>query len=209
MARVAHVRVEGVEASGRATLKALLAECVARREWRADRPWLAHGGSPGLFEMEYFRHAAIAWETDHPGGPPLSAAGFLRIGRDETDALAYVFTLRELSERLPAATFRVDDPDNPILKMRRLDLRAGRLPDGSQVEAVLVVRPIFKKLPGAVIEMFPPRALGFAFGTPAGDDRERRDWSFQVHGMRGSAPSFVEAEAEAMRIYRGLRFLSE
>jgi len=70
-----------------------------------------------------------------------------------------------------------------------------------------VARPINKRMPGAVIEMYPPRALGSAFGTLEGRDRERRDWGFRVHGMRDSRPGFLEAEAEAMRIYRGLRFL--
>jgi hypothetical protein len=78
----------------------------------------------------------------------------------------------------------------------------------AQLEAVLVARPIFKRLPGAVIEMYPPRALGSAFGTVEATDERRRNWSFLVHGMRATAPTFLEAEAEAMRIYRGLRFLS-
>ena len=69
-------------------------------------------------------------------------------------------------------------------------------------------RPIFKRLRGGQrIEMYPPRALGSAFGTLEGIDGERRSWSFLVHGMRDSRPSFFEAEAEAMRIWRGLRFL--
>ena len=55
--------------------------------------------------------------------------------------------------------------------------------------------------------MYPPRALGTAFGTIEGSDGERRAWSFLVHGMRDSRPSFLEAEAEALRIWRGLRFL--
>jgi hypothetical protein len=207
MARVVHVRVHGIEASDREALHARLDELSARREWRADKPWLADAGSRGLFEMEYFRHAAESEDTEAPDSPPLCAAGFLRIGRDETDALALLFSLRDLSERFHAHIV-VRDPDNPIAKMRRLELLGGLLPDGHQLESVLVVRPIFKKLPGAVIEMYPPRALGFAFGTLDGADQERRAWSFLVHGMRGTAPDFLEAEAEAMRIYRGLRFLS-
>jgi hypothetical protein len=30
-------------------------------------------------------------------------------------------------------------------------------------------------------------------------------WSFAIHGMQDQAPGFLEAEAEAMRIYRSLR----
>jgi hypothetical protein len=60
---------------------------------------------------------------------------------------------------------------------------------------------------GNRIEMYPPRALGSAFGTMDGADGERRAWSFLVHGMRDSRPSFLEAEAEAIRMWRGLRFL--
>ena len=73
----------------------------------------------------------------------------------------------------------------------------------------MVRRPIFKRLRGGQrIEMYPPRALTSPLGVmDAGGDRERRSWSFLVHGMRDSRPSFLEAEAEAMRIWRGLRFL--
>ncbi|MBV8528682.1 MAG: hypothetical protein JOZ75_10230, partial [Candidatus Dormibacteraeota bacterium] len=99
-------------------------------------------------------------------------------------------------------------PDNPIAKLRHIELRSGRLPDGAALESILVKRQIFKRLRGGGrIEMYPPRALGSAFGTIEGSDPERRSWSFLVHGMRDSRPSFLEAEAEAMRIWRGLRFL--
>jgi len=102
----------------------------------------------------------------------------------------------------------VHDPENPIAKLRAIELRAGRLNDGAALETILVRRPIFKRMRGGQrIEMYPPRALGSAFGTIEGSDAERRAWSFRVHGMRDSRPSFLEAEAEAMRIWRGLRFL--
>jgi hypothetical protein len=210
MARVLHVRIHGLDQHQRAALHARLAEFASGREWRGDRPWLADHSSSGLFEMEYFRHAQRAdLETNDAATdrPPLSAAGFLRTGGDETDALAYVFGMRDLSERFDLTAI-VRDPDNPIAKLRLVELRCGRLPDGAPLEAILVARPIFKRLPGAVIEMYPPRALGSAFGTVEGEDEQRRDWHFLVHGMRDSAPGFLEAEAEAMRIYRGLRFLS-
>src|SRR5205807_2014387 len=106
-------------------------ELADTREWRGDRPWLADKLSRDLFSMEFFRHAATAAIAESPDAGPLSAAGFLRLDRDETDALALLFALRDLSQR---------------------------------------------------------------FGVRV--------------GMRDSAPDFLEAEAEAMRIYRGLRFLS-
>jgi hypothetical protein len=211
MARVLHVRIHGVDTQHRDSLHTRLAELAAAREWRGDRPWLADHSSPGLFEMEFFRHALRAAELENESAairrPALSAAGFLRTGGDETDALAYLFAMRELSEGFCLIVV-VRDPDNPIAKLRLVELDSGLLPDGAPLEAILVARPIYKRLPGAVIEMYPPRALGSAFGTVEGQDDQRRDWSFLVHGMRDTAPGFLEAEAEAMRIYRGLRFLS-
>jgi len=207
MGRVIHTRVFGLRPEDREALHHRLEELAATREWRGDRPWLADKLSRDLFSMEFFRHAATAAIAESPDAGPLSAAGFLRIDRDETDALALLFALRDLSERF-GVRVQVRDPDNPIAKLRFVELIAGRLPDGAALEAVLVARPIFKRMPDAVIEMFPPRALGSAFGTVEATDTERRIWSFRVHGMRASAPDFLQAEAEAMRIYRGLRFLS-
>ncbi len=206
-----HVRIHGLDPACGDAVQARLAELAAAREWRGDHPWLADARSATLFEMEYFRHARDAAEgaRDESGRalPPLAAAGFVRLNRDETDALAVLFAVRDLSEGFDCVAV-VRDPDNPIAKLRVVELSDGLLPDGAPLEAILVARPIFKRLPGAVIEMYPPRALGSAFGTVEGEDERRRDWSFLVHGMRDTAPGFLEAEAEAMRIYRGLRFLS-
>lgn len=206
MGRVIHVRVRGLEAEDREAFQERLRRLADLREWRGDVPWLADARSRDLFSMEFFRHAQVAEDADARDLGPLSAAGFVRLRGDETDALALLFVLRDLSERF-GATITISDPDNPIAKLRSIDLVDGRLQDGAAVETILVARPIYKRLPGAVIEMYPPRALGFAFGTVDGGDLERRAWSFLVHGMRASAEGFLEAEAEAMRIYRGLRFL--
>jgi hypothetical protein len=207
MGRVIHVRVFGLDPVRRPDFQTELAALASERQWRHERPWLADAQSTDLFQMEYFRHAVTESLLIDPEDGSLSAAGFLKLKGDETDALALVFILRHLSETF-GVTVRLNDPDNPIAKMRRIQLVAGRLPDGAALEEILVRRPIFKKLPnGFRIEMFPPRALGSAFGTAEADDTERRAWAFHIHGMRGSAPTFFEAEAEAMRIYNGLRFL--
>jgi hypothetical protein len=56
------------------------------------------------------------------------------------------------------------------------------------------------------MEMIPPRARGSAFGRAVGDDNEL-SWSFVVHDIRIVDSSFLGAEAEAMRIFRGFRAL--
>ena len=207
MARVIHVRLRGVAARDRDALHDRFTELISSREWRDQLPWLADAGSSDLFGQLFFEQALATELRDHPEGSDLSAAGFIRVAGDETDALALVFVLRDLSERFSC---RVDirDPDNPIAKLRTVDLVSGRLADRRALESILVRRPIFKRMrDGNRIEMYPPRALGSAFGTIEGADGERRAWSFLVHGMRDSRPSFLEAEAEAMRMWRGLRFL--
>lgn len=207
MGRVIHIRIHGLEPTQHEALRRRFDDLAATRDWRGDRPWLADAQTADLFESLFFDDARRAAERDAAELGPLSAAGFVRLKGDETDALALLFILRDLSERHDAH-LQLRDPDNPIAKLRHIDLDRGRLPDGAQLEAVLVARPIYKRLPGAVIEMYPPRALGSAFGTVEATDEQRRNWSFLVHGMRATAPTFLEAEAEAMRIYRGLRFLS-
>ena len=207
MGRVLHVRIHGLAATQHEALCERFDDLAASRDWRGDRPWLADRQSSDLFASLFFDDARRAAGLETPELGRLSAAGFMRLNGDETDALALLFILRDLSER-HEAHIQLRDPDNPIAKLRHIDLARGLLPDGAQLEAVLVARPIYKRLPGAVIEMYPPRALGSAFGTVEATDERRRCWSFLVHGMRATAPDFLEAEAEAMRIYRGLRFLS-
>jgi len=207
MARVIHVRLHGVAPEQREALQARFTELTGSREWRDQLPWLADAGSPDLFGQLFFQAALAADSDDHRDRDDLSAAGFIRVAGDETDALALAFVLRDISEHF-SCRVAIRDPDNPIAKLRTVDLVNGRLADRRALEAILVRRPIFKRVSHAArIEMYPPRALGSAFGTVEGVDGERRAWSFLVHGMRDSRPSFLEAEAEAMRIWRGLRFL--
>jgi len=207
MGRVIHIRLYGLANTERDSMQSRFAYLAAGREWRDQPPWLADSRSTGLFEQLYFAQALEQSSLERLEPGTLSAAGFVRVVGDETDALATVFMLRDLSERFSVRVV-IRDPDNPIAKLRRIELEAGRLPNGRALETILVRRPIFKRLRGGQrIEMYPPRALGTAFGTRDGTDSERRSWSFLVHGMRDSRPSFFEAEAEAMRIWRGLRFL--
>jgi hypothetical protein len=207
MARVIHVRVRGVAPADRDRLQDRFIGLIGGREWRDQLPWLADAGSTDLFEQLFFDRALSADLCDDPRGSDLSAAGFIRVAGDETDALALVFVLRDLSEQF-SCRIGVRDPDNPIAKLRVVDLVNGRLSDQRSLESILVRRPIFKRMrDGNRIEMYPPRALGSAFGTIDANDGERRAWSFLVHGMRDSRPSFLEAEAEAIRMWRGLRFL--
>jgi len=192
-----------MDTGDRGAVQARLRRLAESRTWRGDVPWLADAQSRDLFGMEYFRRSAEAEPVD---AEPLSAAGFIRLRGDECDALALLFACRDLSERF-ALTISLRDPDNPILKLRSVEMTKAQLTDGSPLESILVARPIYKRLPGAVVEMYPPRALGSAFGTLEGGDRQRRGWAFLVHGMRGSGRGFFEAEAEAMRIYNGVRHL--
>jgi hypothetical protein len=207
MARVIHVRLHGIAAEQRDALHERFTELVGCREWRDQLPWLADAYSTDLFGQLFFEQVIAEDIREHPEGSDLSAAAFIHVAGDETDALALVFVLRDLAERF-SCRIGIRDPDNPIAKLRSVDLVNGRLSDDRALESILVRRPIFKRMRGGErIEMYPPRALGTAFGTLEAADGERRSWSFLVHGMRDSRPSFLEAEAEALRIWRGLRFL--
>jgi len=179
-------------------------ELVRRREWRDGHPWLADAHSPDLLPQLFFDDQRAASSRQEPEAGPLSAATFIRVLGDETDALAVLFIFRDLSERYDLWV-EMRDLDNPIAKLRRIEMDRGRLPGGRPLEDVLVRRPIFKKLrDGRRIELFPPRALASAYGVSDGRDPDHRGWSFMVAGMRGEAPDFFEAEAEAMRMHRGL-----
>lgn len=204
MGRVIHVRVRGLDPSRRDAVQDRFAELARRRDWRDGDPWLADARSPGLFPQLFFDDQNRQHTRTDPGGEPLSAATFIRVLGDETDALAVLFIFRDLSERF-GLRVELRDPDNPIAKLRRVEMDRGRLPGGLPLEAVLVRRPIFKKLrDGRRIELFPPRALPTPVGTPEPGDMEHRGWGFLVAGMRGRAADFFEAEAEAMRMQRGL-----
>ncbi|HEY0492025.1 MAG TPA: hypothetical protein VGD57_00965 [Candidatus Dormibacteraeota bacterium] len=169
------------------------------RAWRGDQFWLATPNTKDLFTAEYYRHAR------EEEGPELSAAGFLRLLGDETDAIASLYFLNDVSQRFHGRAI-LKDEENPIAKLRYLDIRQGKLPSGMPIEDVLAARPVIKKLEGEAITFYPP--------TYRPNPYFRRDkpgmWGFSLKGgIRDFAPSFLEAEAEAMRIYRGFRRLGQ
>ena len=205
MSRVIQVRIRGLDAGDRDALQARFSELVAGREWRDGTPWLADERSPDLLPQLFFDQA-LTEAAATAGSAPLSAATFVRIAGDEADALALIFIVRDLSERFEIDA-ELNDPDNPIRKLRSVVLRNGRLANGAALESRLVRRAIYRRMhDGSRMEMIPPRGRGSAFGQPIGDDAER-SWSFVVHDIRIVEPTFLDAEAEAMRIFRGFRAL--
>lgn len=196
------MRVSGVTAGDGEALQRRFAELVAGREWRDGTPWLADRQSPDLLPLLFFDQA-VAEAGEHAD---LSAATFVRIAGDEADALALAFIVRDISERFDVRA-ELRDPDNPIAKLRHVVLAGGRLPGGSALESILVRRAIYRRMPdGSRMEIIPPRSRGSAFGRAVDDDSERC-WGFIVHDIRIAEPTFLGAEAEAMRIFRGFRSL--
>src|SRR5439155_24364394 len=89
------------------------------RTWRCDRPWIASTHSRSLFEMEYFRHT-------RQGEPAnLSAAGFVKMAGDETDALIITIFLRDMSAEYGIRSL-VRHGEHPLAKLRRLGLGKDR-----------------------------------------------------------------------------------
>jgi len=197
MKRVLFYRVYGVPPEALEDLMLEADRFATARDWRGERFWIASARSRDLFAMEYFRHA-----RNHEG-TTLSAAGFYKHGGDETDALAILFFLAGVSTAWRVRVSLRDD-ENPIAKLRYVEFRDGRLPSGSPLETVLAARPVIKRLEGTAITFYPPTFRPHSYyrqGQP-------NWWGFSLAGMRDFAPSFLEAEAEAMRIYRGFRRLS-
>ena len=199
MRRVLFFRVYDVLPARLPELERAARDFAGSRAWRGDQFWLATQNTTDLFTAEYFRHAL------EEEGPGLSAAGFLRLLGDETDAIASLYFLNDVSQRFHGRSVLNDD-ENPIAKLRHLDIRQGKLPSGMPIEDVLAARPVIKKLEGEAITFYPP--------TYRPNPYFRRDkpgmWGFSLKGgIRDFAPSFLEAEAEAMRIYRGFRRLGQ
>ncbi len=195
MARGLHFRVYGLPEHRLERLHEQFAALAAARTWRCERPWIASARSRGLFEMEFFRHLRKAEAGD------LSAAGFIKLTGDETDALIITIFVRDLSAeyRVPAA---IRDEDHPLAKLRRLEFEAGRLPGGQSLEDVLAKRPVIKKVEGERILFYPPTFRLHSQGPPS------PEWAYALCGIRAYAPTLLEAEQEALKILRGFGHLA-
>ena len=195
MRRVLHYRLEGLQEDRLERVAGQFEQLAAARPWRGDAPWLATNRSTGLFESEYLRHLRLA------EGDDVSAAGFTKMGGDETDALILALFLRDLSAEYGVPVALRDD-GNPIAKLRHLQFAGGRLPTGRSLEETLAQRPVIKKVEGESILFYPPtyRLHSQAPPGPGG-------WGYALCGLRASAPSLLEAEREALKILRGLGHL--
>ncbi|HEX6488891.1 MAG TPA: hypothetical protein VF137_08500 [Candidatus Dormibacteraeota bacterium] len=195
MRRVLHYRFRELPEARSERLEEQFASFGEARDWRSSPPWVATENSRGLFESEYLRHLQLAEGAD------ITAAGFLKMAGDETDALTLTFFLRDLS-----AEYGVDvtlrDEDNPLAKLRRLDFRAGRLQSGLSLEETLARRPVIKKVRGESILFYPPTYRLHSQAPPGSGE-----WGYALCGLRAYAPSLLEAEREALKILRGLRHL--
>lgn len=164
------------------------------RTWRSGAPWVASSQSRGLFEMEYFRHL-----KNHEG-EDLSAAGFVKMAGDETDALIVAIFMRDLSTEHGIRT-SIKDEDHPLAKLRRLEFDSGRLPGGQELEDVLAKRPVIKKVEGERIFFYPPTFRLHSQSPPS------PEWAYALCGLRAYAPTLLEAEQEALKILRGFGHL--
>lgn len=165
------------------------------RTWRGDSPWIASDRSRGLFEREYL---SFVREDE---GSDISAAGFVRSGGDETDALILALFLRDVSAEY-GIRVTLRDEDNPLAKLRYLEFRHGQLPSGNTLEELLARRAIIKKVDGQAISFYPPahRLSIHSASRPS-------QWGYALCGLRAYAPSLIEAEREALKILRAMNHL--
>ena len=96
----------------------------------------------------------------------------------------------------------IRDEDHPLLKLRRLDFDAGRLPRGQSLEEVLAKRPVIKKVEGERILFYPPTFRLHSMSPPS------PEWAYALCGIRAYAPTLLEAEQEALKILRGFGHLA-
>ena len=144
--------------------------------------------------MEFFRH------LKNEEGRELSAAGFVKMAGDETDALIISIFIRDLSAEYGIRT-AIRDEDHPLAKLRRLDFECGRLPRGQSLEDVLAKRPVIKKVEGERIFFYPPTFRLHSQSPPS------PEWAYALCGIRAYAPTLLEAEQEALKILRGFGHL--
>ena len=194
MRRVLHYRLHGLPEQRLERVHAQFEALAAARTWRCGTPWVASTRSTGLFEMEYFRHMRIEEKEN------LSAAGFVKMAGDETDALIITIFMRDLSAEY-AIRVAMKDEDHPLAKLRRLEFHNGRLPSGQSLEDVLAKRPVIKKVEGERIFFYPPTFRLHSQGPPS------PEWAYALCGIRAYAPTLLEAEQEALKILRGFGHL--
>ena len=194
MARVLHYRLYELAEHRVEGIHDEFGLLAGARAWRCGEPWIASAHSRGLFEMEYFRH------LKNEEGPTLSAAGFVKMAGDETDALIISIFMRDLSAEYGIRT-SIRDEDHPLAKLRRLDFESGRLPRGQSLEDVLAKRPVIKKVEGERIFFYPPTFRLHSMSPPS------PEWAYALCGMRAYAPTLLEAEQEALKILRGFGHL--
>jgi hypothetical protein len=192
--RVLHYRLEGLPEHRLERVHAQFEMLAAARTWRCEPPWVASATSRGLFEMEYFRHLR------DESGASISAAGFVKMRGDETDALIITIFLRDLSAEY-GIKIVLKDEDHPLAKLRNLEFESGRLPNGQSLEDVLAKRPVIKKVEGERILFYPPTFRLHSQGPPS------PEWAYALCGIRAYAPSLLEAEQEALKILRGFGHL--
>ena len=121
MPRVLHYRWHGLPDQRLERVHEQFESLSAARIWRRDSPWVASPRSTGLFEMEYFRHLRIEEKAD------LSAAGFVKMAGDATDALIITIFIRDLSAEY-GIRVALRDQDHRLAKLRHLEFRNGLLP---------------------------------------------------------------------------------
>ena len=194
MRRVLHYKVHGLPEKRLERVHEQFEALAAARTWRCATPWVASARSTGLFEMEFFRHLRIEDKGD------LSAAGFVKMAGDETDALIITIFMRDLSAEY-GVRIAMRDEDHPLAKLRRLEFHRGRLPSGLSLEDVLAKRPVIKKVEGERIFFYPPTFRLHSQG-PASPE-----WAYALCGIRAYAPTLLEAEQEALKILRGFGHL--
>ena len=194
MRRVLHYRLYELPEQRLERVHEQFEALAAARTWRADTPWVASARSAGLFEMEFFRHARLEDKRD------LSAAGFVKMGGDETDALIIAIFMRDLSAEY-GIKVAMKDEDHPLAKLRSLEFHKGRLTNGLSLEDVLAKRPVIKKVEGERILFYPPTFRLHSQGPPS------PEWAYALCGIRAYAPTLLEAEQEALKILRGFGHL--
>jgi hypothetical protein len=193
--RVLHYRLHGLPEQRLERVHAQFDALAGARTWRCEPPWVASSHSRGLFEMEFFRHLKLEDVVS------TSAAGFVKMAGDETDALILTIFMRDLSAEYRIKTTLKDD-DHPLAKLRRLEFDHGRLPNGQTLEEILAKRPVIKKVQGERILFYPPTFRLHSQSPPS------PEWAYALFGIRAYAPTLLEAEQEALKILKGFGHLA-